>query len=774
MLIAVDDRQWLDASSRHALDYAVRRLDGAPVGILTAQRPDASDSTETETIRLRGLSVAALFRLIESRLGVSLSRSTILRVHRTTNGKSFYALEIASALIAAELPGASDPWPIPDNLRDIVATRVRRLSKTSRGALLIAAASSRKRLDANATTLRSAQRAGIVRIDEDGSAYFAHPLYAAAIYEGATDEERRHTHATLAEEEDELEEKARHRALATSGADEQVAGLLERAAMRALARGATDVAAELGERAVHLTPSEMPETDRRRRVAAAEYNFRAGDLERARTQLRELVRRTDAPPDSHTLRLLAEVCYRLRHLDEAIQHLHEAIAAADGEPAATARAELDLTYALSYSFRSFQAADAAAQRAVSAAEQTNDGTLLAGALAESASMGLILGRGLDEERLGRALRLEDPEEPGPIERRPSVLAAEVLFYVGEVDRPRDLLTALVTRLTERGEDSALPYVLALLAQVECTSGNLAKARELSVQSYDAARQEGSDSLAATARAVQAIVDAQAGRIEEARAAAAEATRLAVRSDWGIAAFLASTALGHLELALGNHAAVAAILGRSIALVEQDGVVEPFRRPFLPDAIEALSYLGETDRAERLASELVQVGRALGRPWATLTGARCQAIVRGVRGETAFALSELSQALAAEPEPTIPLELARTLIVKGQLERRAKKRSAAVRTLQRALALCEEMGAELWAARAHSELARVGSRRNQSELSPTESRVAVLAASGLTNREIAAAAFMSQKTVEANLCADLSETGSPLARRARRQARNPSG
>ena len=318
MLVAVDDWQWLDASSRHALDYAARRLDGAPVGVLATRRPGVSDSAAVETIRLRGLSPAALYRLVEGRLGVSLPRSTVMRLHRTTDGNPFYALEIASALIAAELPGASDPWPIPDDLRDIVAIRVRKLPKSSRAALLVAAASSRARLDARAPSLRPAERAGIVRIDAEGSVRFAHPLYSAAIYDGATEEERRRAHALLADADNDLEEQARHRALATSGADEQVAALLERAASRAQARGATDVAAELGERAVLLTPSDMLDNDRRRRVAAAEYNFRAGDLERARTQLAELVRRTEAPPDSHTLRLLAEVCYRLHHLDEAM------------------------------------------------------------------------------------------------------------------------------------------------------------------------------------------------------------------------------------------------------------------------------------------------------------------------------------------------------------------------------------------------------------------------------------------------------------------------
>ena len=57
---------------------------------------------------------------------------------------------------------------------------------------------------------------------------------------------------------------------------------------------------------------------------------------------------------------------------------------------------------------------------------------------------------------------------------------------------------------------------------------------------------------------------------------------------------------------------------------------------------------------------------------------------------------------------------------------------------------------MWAERARSELARLGGPREPGGLTATEARVARLAASGMTNREIANSAFMSQKTVEANL------------------------
>ena len=759
VLVAVDDLQWLDRSSLRALEYVSRRIGDERVGIIATVRLDAHVATparaglaDAVVVELGPLSPAALYQLIKVQLDARLPRSTVLRIHRETGGNPFFALELARVLVVAGLPGAGEPWPVTDDLRAMVGARVARLPKSVRSALLLAAASSRPTVAGlGVSAVRAAERAGIVTVGEHGQVRFAHPLFAAAVYGNAAVEERRCAHASLADAETDVEARARHRALACADVDEEVAELLVEAATRADHRGAPDIAAELQERAFMLTPPDRRDDLWERRVKEAEYHLRTGDLERARTLLIELA---DEPRESlaqsRVFRLLGETCYRMRFLDEAIRCLREAITAADGDPAAVARAELDLTYILLYSFASFAEADAAAGHALANAALVGNDALLASALAASAVTGLVLGAGLDEEKLAHALSLEDRDHRGPIERQPSFVAGWALLQTDQLDHAKSVLEPLRDRLIARGEESDLPDVLALLARTECLAGNLAEAEQLADDGYDLAMQEGSDSLAASTRAVRALVAAHAGRVEETRAAAADAIELARRSGWQIAAFYAATALGHLELVLGNDAAVVATLASSIALVEEQGVGEPSRRPFLPDAIEALVHLDELDRADRLTQMLEQSGRELQRPWAIVSGARCRALVLAARGEAAAALDGLERTLAEHPMLPMPLEQARTLIVKGQLERRRKQKRLARESLERALGLCEAIGATLWAERAHAELARIRGVPEPNELSPTEARVAALAASGLTNREIAASAFMSQKTVESNL------------------------
>jgi DNA-binding CsgD family transcriptional regulator len=105
------------------------------------------------------------------------------------------------------------------------------------------------------------------------------------------------------------------------------------------------------------------------------------------------------------------------------------------------------------------------------------------------------------------------------------------------------------------------------------------------------------------------------------------------------------------------------------------------------------------------------------------------------------------AIAAHDRLPMPFERGRTLLAKGRLHRRRKEKRLADETLREALATFEALGAPDWAAKARVELGRVGRRPHAPDtLTETERRVAELAATGLTSREIAERAFLAPKTV----------------------------
>ena len=88
----------------------------------------------------------------------------------------------------------------------------------------------------------------------------------------------------------------------------------------------------------------------------------------------------------------------------------------------------------------------------------------------------------------------------------------------------------------------------------------------------------------------------------------------------------------------------------------------------------------------------------------------------------------------------------------------------------ALEVFEELGATTWVERARAELGRIGGRRREEGLSPAERRVAALVAEGRTNREVAAALFLTERTVASHLTRVYAKLGvrsrTELARRLR--------
>lgn len=773
VVVAIDDLQWLDRPSQAALEFTMRRVGERPVGFLCSLRI-GSESTplipglerelgelSADRLRVGPLSVGALHQLILERLGHALARPTVVRISTAARGNPFYVLEIAREVVGRGEPSAGEALPAPDDLSQLVGGRIKRLPSATREQLLTVAASSTPSLALlDGAALEPAETAGLIEITGT-TVSFSHPLFAAAVYGSVPGPRRREVHRRLAELVSDPEARARHLALATTEASEDIAVALDEAAERAISRGAPDAAADLLELAARLTPegagdpnhSAGDPSDRgapalRRTLAAAECHFQAGDLPRARALADRVL---GGSPDSATrgksLRLLGELRYVEGSFAEAIVLFEQALAEI-GDADGAAELHLSLAFAHSILGAATQSAEHA-HAAVGAAGRVGDDALLAAALAMSATRDFRLDRPLDRKRLKRALELEDPDRRMIMPMRPTRLAGIAEFYSDNVGRAAALYGQLRQTAIDRGEDSQLPMVDADLSMAERTRGNLARALEIADEGCEIAAMLGSPTTRADMLCERSFVRAALGDISGARADTEEA--LACGTDDGYAASWLGSARAFLELSLGHAREASEALEPLCQAVEAEGYCNQFTAVLIPDKIEALVALGELERARALTGMLQRHGEIHDRPSALAHAARCRALLAAADGDLAGASNEVDLALEQHRRVETPLELGRTLLISGQIQRRAKQKRLARQALTEAAATFDAIGARLWAARARAELERTGVRHTEGdELTPTELRVAELAAQGFTNRRIAETLFLSAKTIEANL------------------------
>jgi tetratricopeptide (TPR) repeat protein/DNA-binding CsgD family transcriptional regulator len=771
MLLAIDDVQWLDVSSKAVVTSAVRRIKGR-VGVLVTERPEAGCPTAMTwlrvgaknhlgRIRLGPLSLGGLHSLVSDRLGRSLPRPTMARINEISQGNPFYALELARA-VDGQSPAAEQE--LPRTLAEVVRYRIGDLDDEVRDVLLAAACVTDPTVDLLAQAkgitatetfvlLEKAQNKGIVGI-EGNRVRFAHPLLARGVYTDARPSRRRRTHRALAEVEALPEVKARHLALATTSADSTTLQALDAAAEAARARGAPAAAAELVDLAIGLggdTPF--------RRIRSARYHFHAGNYGHARSLLEPRIRELQPGPlRAIAMGLLAEMRMYHNSFAQATEMLHRALKEAESDPALLVRTLILLSFAQAQTGE-YDGSLRNASRAMTLINELDLPALRGQACAMWVTVNFMCGQGIDQPKLQRALELEDRDADVPVPFRASAVHALVLAWTGRLDEARAQMSAVRNRCIERGDYGHLTFIDLHSTLIAVWRGDFTEAAQTAKDAMERAEQFGGDHALVVADAIGAIVAAYAGREQEARTHARAAIEKASRCGSPRLADPAIMSLGFLEVSLGNHADALTTLQPLVARFSTLPGAEIVTAAFLPDAIEAMITLGRLDDARPMIEALEFHGRRLDRAWMLAIGARCRSMMLAAEGDVEAATRMAEQALTELQRLPMPFERARTQLLLGQLQRRQRQKDVATTTLTEVLAAFEGMKTPSWADRTRSELARTRASSTRAVLlTPSEQRVAELAACGLTNRDIGAAVFISPKTVESNLAHIYSKLG----------------
>ena len=696
---------------------------------------------------------------MQEHLATTLPRPLLGEVHDASGGNPFYALEVVRML---QRTGASveagHPLPLPDSLRDLVHGRLLALPPESRDFLLAAAAHAHPTIAITEAAsgvgrdegLQPALDARIVVLERD-RIRFTHPLLAAGAYETASPLRRGEVHARLAELLEDPEARAWQLAASVERPDEDVARALEDAARTARARGAPRPAALLLDRARELTPATLPDDAHRRAIEAAYLHFESGDSRRAEDQLRSVIGQLErGGMRARALIRLARVrSYRTQR--EAADLFLDAIAEAGDDHETLAIAHEGVSTCLFRLRERLAEAVEHADRSASLALGLGDRSLAAEALGAKLLPETLLGRPSAATTTARALALQADAADRRVLAQPAFSVAVYLWWTDQLEEARRTFVELLERAAELGDESSLPYVLLLLGHVEWTLGDLESASVRTEAGQRAAEQSGQESLLMYHLALASRIEAQRGRVEEARAIAATALELAPHTAVRPAELDAHEVLGQLDLVLGSPESAVARLAASTEFVRREAIVEPAEIIFVVDHVEALVALGRHGEAEELLQWYERHVRALGRASGIACAARCRGLLASADGRLEDALAHFTEALSRHAEVEIPLDRGRTLLALGATLRRAKRRKEARATLEEALAVFERIGAALWAERTRAELLRISGRAPRPHaLTPAEERVAALVAEGKTNREVAAALYLSERTVEGHL------------------------
>jgi class 3 adenylate cyclase/DNA-binding CsgD family transcriptional regulator len=773
LALAVDDLQWSDTPSLRWLAYVARRLEGVPVCVLATLRPLGDEhplltellaDPSTAIVRPNSLSAPSVADLVRRELGADAEDAFCLACHHATGGNPLLLRELLRTLTGDDVAPVAASVPVVDRLAPDAVTRSVRLrlgrlaAEAARLARAVAVLGDRAEREQAASLAELERReiapaaAALARVDllrPEPPFSFVHPLVRNAVYESIPKEEREGEHARAAEFLSELgappEQVAAQLLLAPPESVSRGVEVLRNAAERAAGEAGLESAARYLTRALEEPLADEARGELLLELAGVEANVGAptviGHLRDAVSLLRD--RRLQAEASL----ALGHALYWAGEEEDGVEVLERALAEhPDLDVELRHRLEAELVVNATRLASQYQRARARLARIDVSVEDGPGARVLLAAQAYHEAVG-----GGDAERAAvtalSALTAMSDEERA----RNYTGGAYALLYTDRLDEGVRLLDATLADVRRRGAVFHFSSLSMTRAIFQYARGALVEAEADGRAALDALPHR-NVWFRGSAHGWLAQILVERGSIDE-------AAKLLDRGEMGVApdAFWRTPLVRGRALvaaARGDHRAA---LDHALELGQAATAFGHSNPPASYPAWRSLAAvehhaLGETQEALGLAQEEVELARAWAAPRTLGRALRILGLIRG--GAEGIAL--IREAVSVlEPSPA-RLEHAYALADLGAALRRANHRAEAREHLRLALELAQRSGANLLAEQAHGELIATGARPRRivqsgaASLTPSERRIAAMAAEGLSNRDIAQALFVTLRTVEMHL------------------------
>ncbi|WP_159030017.1 LuxR C-terminal-related transcriptional regulator [Kitasatospora albolonga] len=743
LLLAADDMHWWGPDSLDVFGFAARRSRGS-VSLLAALRPDGplpqdvlgGDAVEIAVPALSPEESAAVVRSF----GIPLR--TAARIHTATGGNPRLVSDLAAGLARAGAPAVLDTQPLAPHARKALRAWLAGLAAPVHWVLLLASLAADPSPDAVRraagpsadVALAEAEAAGLIRVS--GTVCFPAPVVRECLLAEASGEAVRQAHLALAAAASEDDDRVWHEASALTPAElpARLVPALADAATAARESGDHTRAAEFGLLAGGARHDLL--------VAAAWDAEAAGRFDLARTALEQLDRRRAVPAVRAQARLaVVDAAGRGAALVEHMAERALAEAVAADEPALASAAHLRLARSLWVNRGCHTEALTHARSAAELAGRAGDATTHSSALALTARIEQARGSPGHAELLRRALAAGTAAGAGRTPGEPRRIGVGFALLDDRLDEAGRLLDAL--HPPARPADRL--WLLSSSVRIHALRGEGPVAREEAHRLLALTRELGASPGPPWHAA--ALAELAGGTLEQALAYADLGLTASQEDGDTVLATHCLHLSGMTRLLLRDVGGALADLLRVRDLVQDLGIVDPAEVRYDADLAEALVAAGDLPAALRTVADARRRAEEPVRRGVLASLDRAEALCHTAAGAYEAAEGLLDRALRTFDRLGYPLQRGRVLLAYSTVERR-RRRPARARELQaEADAVFRRAGAPLWEP-ARPERTEV--RGWPAGLTDAERRIVELVTEGRGNREIAAALYVSVKTVEAAL------------------------